>query len=152
MFSGYAFWLILGLLLMISEFVAPGLIAFFFGVGALMVGALTFFGVVSDPAWQLLLFSLISLVALFGLRRHFHRWMRGSVANQSQGEMADSQLGARVSVLHDFQFGAGQVQFRGAKWDAESGDALAVGDTAWITGSRGLILLVSAKKPEVQSA
>lgn len=147
MFSGYAFWLILGLLLMISEFVVPGLIALFFGIGALLVGVLTFFGVVSDPAWQLLLFSLISLVALFGLRRHFRRWMMGSVSDRSQGEMADSQFGARVTVLHEFQSGAGEVQFRGAKWDAESEDVLPQGATAWIIGNRGSILLVSASKP-----
>ena len=63
--ESYAFWLLLGLALLLSEFFFPGLIAVFFGLGALLVGALTLVGLVEGLAWQVLLFSLFSVGTLW---------------------------------------------------------------------------------------
>jgi inner membrane protein len=139
----YALWLILGLLLVISEFVVPGLIAVFFGVGALVVGLLTLFGITDTLASQLLMFSVFSVTALFGSRKHFQRWMKGSISDQGDGDLLGNSMGARVTVLTDFHQGAGHVQLRGAKWDAESAEPLKAGDVAWVVGNRGIVLLIS---------
>lgn len=147
MFSGYAFWLILGLLLIISEFFATGIIAIFFGIGALVVGVLTLLGVIETLPMQLLLFSLVSLGALFALRRRFQRWFKGNVSDRSGGDMAGGHIGARVTVLTDFVAGAGQVQLNGAKWDAESSEPLQAGQVAWVVGNRGILLRVSTTQP-----
>lgn len=142
--NGYAFWLLLGLALLISEFFVPGLVAVFFGIGALIVGLLTLFGVIDSLAAQLLCFGLISLVALFGLRRHCTRWLKGTVAGRAAQDMDSAGLlNQRVIVLTEFVDGIGDVQLNGAKWDAESSEPLSVGDTAWVIGSSGIVLKVS---------
>ena len=91
--SSYGFWLVLGLLLLISELAAPGVIAVFFGIGALVVGGLTFAGVIESLPVQLLCFSLVSLLALFGLRRRFQRWLRGDVSDRAKGPDAGDLVG-----------------------------------------------------------
>ncbi len=147
--NGYAFWVLLGLALLISEFFIPGLVAAFFGLGALTVGILTLSGIISTLPVQLLCFGLISLVALFGLRKHCARWLRGAVGERGDGALDDiGLLGNRVVVLTDFVDGAGTVQLNGAKWDAESDELLQVGDSAWVVAFTGIVLSVSAVKPK----
>ncbi|WP_185267150.1 NfeD family protein [Halopseudomonas xiamenensis] len=144
--NGYAFWLLLGVALLISEFFIPGLVAVFFGIGALAVGLLTLFGVIDSLAVQLLSFGVISLVALFGLRRHCTRWLKGAVAGRAVEDLDDAGvIGQRVMVLTDFHDGIGDVQLNGAKWDAESSDPLRAGDTAWVIGFSGIVLKVAAR-------
>ncbi|TVP89459.1 MAG: NfeD family protein [Pseudomonadaceae bacterium] len=146
--TGYPFWLMLGLILLISEFFAPGMIAAFFGIGALIVGLLTMFGVIETLPAQLTLFALISLGALFGLRKHCKRWMIGATSNRSQRDQDDSGLvGVRVTVLTDFKHGVGHVSHSGAKWDAESSDPLKAGEPAWVISHRGIVLTVSGTLP-----
>lgn len=142
--NGYAFWLLFGLLLLASEFFMPGLIAAFFGIGALTVALLTLLGVVETTVAQLLLFALLSLLALFGLRRHFKRWLQGTEDNLSAHDQDDAGfIGARVEVLVDFVDGFGTVQLNGAKWDAESSEPLRAGEHAWVTDHRGIVLELS---------
>lgn len=145
--TGYAFWLLLGLALLVFELFAPGLIAVFFGIGALAVGVLTLLGVLDSLAAQLVWFALISLLALVGLRRHFRRWLRGGVTGRSRQDLDDTGvLGARVEVLVDFSDGQGEVLLNGAKWDAESVDPLRAGDSAWVIKNRGIVLEVSSRQ------
>lgn len=147
--SGYAFWLLLGLVLLISEFFIPGLIAAFFGLGALAVGILTLTGVITTLPIQLLCFGLISLVALFGLRKHCARWLRGAVGERGDGDLDDiGLLGSRVVVLTDFVDGVGTVQLNGTKWDAEAADVLSAGDSAWVIALNGIVLRVSSARPQ----
>lgn len=144
--SGYAFWLLLGLALLISEFFVPGVVAVFFGIGALAVGLLTLAGVIESLPVQLLWFALISLVALFGLRRHCTRWLKGMVGGQAQQDLDSAGLlDQRVTVLTDFVDGVGDVLLNGAKWDAEASEPLRAGDTAWVTGFSGIVLRVSSR-------
>lgn len=146
--NGYAFWLLLGLALLASEFFVPGLIAAFFGFGALVVGVLTLLGLIESTGVQLIFFALISLLALFGLRRHCQRWLTGTETDRSSKDMDDAGfIGARVQVLDDFVAGAGDVLLNGAKWDAESGDALMAGEQAWVTDHNGIVLKVSRQRP-----
>ncbi len=148
LFTSFGFWLLLGLALLISEFFVPGLIALFFGVGALIVGLLTWLGIVDGLIAQLLIFSGISLAALLGLRRHCMNWFSGDSKHSDGADLDDSGLlGARVLVASDFANGVGAVQLNGAKWDAESDEPLKVGDAAWVVNHRGIVLTVSGQKP-----
>ncbi|WP_022963875.1 NfeD family protein [Halopseudomonas pelagia] len=148
LFNGYAFWLLLGLLLLASEFFVPGLIAAFFGLGALVVGLLTLLGIIESASVQLICFAAVSLVALFGLRRHCQRWLKGTEGDRSLKDMDDAGfIGARVQVLEDFVDGVGDVLLNGAKWDAESNEALIAGEHAWVTDHNGIVLKVSRQRP-----
>ena len=147
--TSYAFWLLLGLLLLASEFFIPGLIAAFFGLGALLVGLLTLLGLIDSLPAQVTVFSLSSILALWLLRRRFQRWLRGSEVDLAARDQDDAGLlGMRVRVLTDFVDGVGHVQLNGAKWDAESSDPLKSGESAWVTDHAGIVLRVSASHPD----
>lgn len=147
--ESYAFWLLLGLLLLASEFFIPGLIAAFFGLGALLVGLLTLLGLIDSLPAQVTVFSLSSILALWLLRRRFQRWLRGSEVDLAVRDQDDAGLlGMRVRVLTDFVDGVGHVQLNGAKWDAESSDPLRSGESAWVTDHTGIVLRVSASNPD----
>lgn len=146
--NGYAFWLLLGLVLLASEFFVPGLIAAFFGLGALVVGVLTLLGVIESSSAQLICFAVVSLVALFGLRRHCQRWLKGTEVDPSLKDMDDAGfIGARVQIMEDFVDGVGDVLLNGAKWDAESNEALIAGEHAWVIDHNGIVLKVSRQRP-----
>lgn len=148
MFPPYGWWLIAGFVLILSEFILPGLIAVFFGFGAILVGVLVWTGVMDSFSAQLWAFPILSLVALFALRRRFTVWLKGNVSQKGSGAgvLAES-FGQPVEVLQAFRDGRGVVQLRGARWDAMSDSVLDVGETAWVVGNRGIVLEVSAQRP-----
>jgi len=144
------FWLILGALLILSELFASGLVAIFFGVGALLVGLATWLGLISSPAEQILMFSVFSIGALLLAREKVKVWFRGSVSQRWDGDRdVLASRGERVTVVTAFREGVGKVRLSGVEWKAECEDGdLAPGDTAWVVGHRGITLLVSATRPE----
>ena len=145
------FWLILGALLVLSEFFMTGIVAVFFGVGALLVGIATWLGLISEPAEQILLFSVFSIGVLLIARERIKVWFRGSVTDRWDGDRdLIAARGERVQVVTAFRDGLGKVRLSGAEWKAEcdSDAPLKPGDTAWVIGHRGITLQVSASRPE----
>ncbi len=143
------FWLILGALLILSEFFFTGIVAVFFGVGAILVGLATALGLLNGLPEQVLVFAVLSVGSLLFAREKIRVWFRGKVSDRWDG---DQQLiatrGERVRVSRDFQDGVGRVRLSGADWKAECEDGeLKAGDTAWIIGHRGITVLVSSHRP-----
>jgi|SRR6056297_912342 len=154
MMEHYWFWLILGALLILSEFFLTGIVAVFFGVGAILVGILTAIGLIDSLPEQITVFSALSIAALLFARERIRVWFRGKVSERWDG---DKDLlysrGERATVSREFIDGVGQVRLSGTDWKAESDDpGLVKGDTVWITGNRGIILLVAAQRPAIADA
>ncbi len=151
MFEQAWFWLILGALLILSEFFLTGIIAIFFGAGAILVGIGTALGLISGMTEQILLFAILSVAALLFARDNLKVWFRGRVSDSWSGDRnLISSRGERVQVSADFVHGVGRVKLSGAEWNAESEDKLLQGDVAWVTGNRGITLLVAAQRPGPQ--
>jgi membrane protein implicated in regulation of membrane protease activity len=113
-------WLVLGLLLLVAELLTPGgFYVIFFGVGALVVGALGLFGVHLSPASQWILFPVLSLLALGLFRRPLLSLFR--IPTSADADRVDSLIGQAVVSLADMSPGAfGQVELRGAPWNARN--------------------------------
>ncbi|HLR17872.1 MAG TPA: NfeD family protein [Alcanivoracaceae bacterium] len=130
---------------MISEVLTPGVfVVVFFGFGALVVGALTWLGLVDSWAWQLVWFATASLVSLVIARRRFQALLKGDVSGASYSGDSD-MIGKRVKVLTDFKNGNGVVFFRGARWEAVADEPLKANSEAWIVGHSSITLTVSSK-------
>jgi membrane protein implicated in regulation of membrane protease activity len=142
-------WLVLGLLLMGGEILTPGgFFVIFFGVGALVVGALAGFGL-AGPHWmQWLLFSVISVGALLLFRGKLVALTRASgppsnVAGLGAG--VDALVGELVTPMDDLAPGAvGKAELRGTSWSArnDSERALARGQRCRVTRVDGLTLFI----------
>lgn len=141
----YGFWLILGMLLIIGEVLTPGVfVAIFFGFGALLVGVLTWLGIITSGTWQLLGFGCFSIALLLVARRRFQNLLKGEVSGAAQSASND-MLGKPVTVLEDFSHGRGVVSFRGARWLAVSDEPLKQGDSARITAQANITLTVASQ-------
>jgi membrane protein implicated in regulation of membrane protease activity len=104
-------WLVAGVLLILAEFFAPGVIIVFFGIGAIFTSITTWFGWTPGLSSHAAMFAVSSLVLLFGLRRYVKKWFVGHSAN-SGGMMDDDFTGREARVINALpgRGGAGLVE------------------------------------------
>lgn len=135
------YWVVFGLALLAVELATPGgLLALFFGIAALMVGALALFGI-AGPGWvQWLLFSILSVASLLLLRGPLQA--RFNVGHRNKP--VDALEGETAIVLEDIRPGdVGRVELRGATWSARTdGALLAKGARCRVARREGLMLWV----------
>lgn len=119
-------WILVGIILLITEAMVSGFIAVFFGVAALLVGLLIWAGMPSDGALPWVLFSVFSVGLLLLLRNKLADWFTGRTSGDSAGSGAeDDFVGFECVVTQGFgadDGGRGTVSFRGAGWNARAVD------------------------------
>jgi len=138
-------WLLLGLSLLLGELLTPGgFYIIFFGVGAVVVGMLTFMDWAGPPWLQWLLFSVISVVSLALFRRPLLKRLE-TVAPKHD---IDSLVGEAAVALEDTPAGAiGKAEMRGTSWTARNvgSGALARGQRCKVERVEGLMLCVRSE-------
>ena len=137
-------WLLVGLLLLLAELVTPGgFYIIFFGVGALIVGILAGFEAAGPRWFQYILFSVVSVVALWLFREKLLQLTR-SVPS----EEVDNLVGETAVSLDDIPVnGIGKAEMRGTSWNARNiGDQpLARGQRTRVERIEGLTIFVRAE-------
>ena len=138
-------WLLVGLALLGIEMITPGgFFTIFFGVAALIVGALTRFGL-AGPAWmQWIWFSGLSIASLLFLRKPLLAWMQ---AREVKRPEVYSLVGESAVVLEAVpDGGVGKAELRGTSWTARSvdGAALPSGKRCRVQRVDGLTLWIKA--------
>lgn len=109
-----------GLLLMLLETVLPGGVAFFLGVGGLVVAALRAVGIVVDPVTALMAWAFLSAGLTIALRPIALRYFGGESTIGVTDEDAEA-MGQVVTVLEPVgPATTGRIRFRGASWDART--------------------------------
>ncbi len=136
-------WFAVGLVLLIGEFIIPGLIIAFFAVGAWIVAGVCLATPISLNA-QLALFIASSVICLVGARR----WVRGmfsGFATDKQDASIDINefVGQRAVVTNAITSTlAGRVEFHGTHWTAKADEAIAEGAVVEITKKESATLTV----------
>ena len=144
MFTPAFWWAIVGISLMLCEFIMPGLILFFFGIGALTAALAALF--VPSLTAQLCVFCVASLISLFGLRRLIKPVFMGRESDVKADGYSEGMEGQMAEVVKIIKPGSsGKVMMNGTAWKAESEETLTVGQTVVVTGQRSLTLLVKGK-------
>lgn len=139
-------WILIGVVLILSELLSTSIIAVFFGVAAILVGLLTDFELLQSASAQFAAFGVFSTVLLLSLRRYCKAWFMGDTKDAYSGPASSELIGERVSVVSAFTQQQGRVLLNGVQWNALSADTLAPGDVAVITQVDGLTLTVSKKQ------
>ena len=136
-------WAIVGFVLMAAETLHMGLFLIFFGLAAVLVGALTRFGL-AGPEWvQWLIFSLVSIVSLALFRRPLLRVLR-----INERKSMDTMIGETARAMDAIEInGIGKVELRGSPWKAVNvGDRpLSKGELCRVEQVEGLTIKVAAK-------
>lgn len=136
-------WFVIGLTLLLVEFSLPGLIVFFFGIGAWVVALVCYFSDISLN-WQLALFLITSVLLLASLRKWVRTIFIGRLAAK---EYKDEFIGGKAVVTRDIAGGmAGKVEFHGASWNAEADGDIGAGTPVEIIGKDNLTLKVRPLK------
>lgn len=140
-------WFLLGFVMLLLEFVMPGLIIFFFGIGALMVALIC---LVADITLnlQLTIFLLSSLVLLLSLRKWVKNIFVGQVSpRESVDELLKEFVGQKAMVTAEITPDAeGKVEFRGTSWNAEASEVIPAGSSVRIVGKNNITLKVESLK------
>jgi membrane protein implicated in regulation of membrane protease activity len=136
-------WLIVGLLLILSEFVLPGLLMIFFGLGACIVSGICFYTEISVNI-QLGVFLATSVVSLLFLRKYLKSLFLGHVTDtQSTSENLAGFLGQKAIVKQTIiEKIGGKIEFHGTNWHAEAEYEIAEGTPVEIIGKDSLTLKV----------
>ena len=139
-------WFIAGLVMILLEFVAPGVVIVFFGVGAWVVAGAMWLGLIDSVPAQCMTFVISSLLLLFVLRRYVTSWFVGSEVSNG-GNVEEEFIGKTVRVTRAIDGGElpGKVEFKGAEWNARCGEPLPSGSRAIIVERNGLELIVEPK-------
>jgi len=138
-------WFIAGVVLILLEFVGPGVVIGFFGVGAILTAVTTWLGLTPGIGSQCLVFSISSAALLLGVRRFVKPWFQGS--SELDGEDPDDDFTGREALaLTDFQDGDGQVEIKGANWKARAKAPIAKGDVVIIERLEDLTLHVRPRE------
>ena len=136
-------WFIIGIIMLLLEFALPGLIIFFFGIGACIVALISLIVDVSLNL-QLLIFIISSVLLLIGLRK----WLRGIFfgrinAKRDLEQHLEDIVGQKVMVtkkiLPDIK---GKVEFHGSQWDAEADVEIQEGTPVEIISQESIVLKV----------
>lgn len=139
-------WFLLGVLLILSEFAFPGIIAVFFGAAAIVVAIILFAGFEPSLNLQILLFAALGVTLLLLTRSRLRTWFQGTSTTGQHG-VEVLPVGTTVVAIEDFTNGSGLVHYSGARWNAESDEPITAGQQVWTTGRRGLVLKVSPHPP-----
>lgn len=146
--SAVLVWMVIGIGLIIFELVITNVIAVFFGIGAIVTSVALQLGLIESATSQYLMFSVISIASLLLARKKLSVWFKGDTKNQGDNESSfQTDIGARTTVIDDFDKGAGRVSLNGVQWSAYSDEPLKAGDTAWVIANEGIQLTVSRTKP-----
>ena len=142
-------WFLLGLVLAFLEFVVPGVILIFFGIGAWFVAVTAYFGLTASLETQLLVFAISSIVLLAVMRRWIKGKFYGHVSDvQDLRRNLDEFTGKSVVVLKDVipDKVEGVVEFKGTTWSAVSEEHIKQGDVGIIEEVDGITLKIRKKK------
>ena len=139
-------WFLVGLVLFVLEFIMPGLIIGFFGIGAWIVAIICLVSVYIDGSInaQLIIFIIASVLSLLLLRR----WLKGIFighvkSKQDMTEDLNEFIGERVVVKVKITPKAGgKVELHGTNWEAEADEEIAEGTVVEIIAKDNLTLKV----------
>jgi membrane protein implicated in regulation of membrane protease activity len=134
-------WLILGLVLIGIEALAPGVFMLWLGLAALLVGLLSF---VIDLHWQMqvLLFAVFAAAAVPVWRRLARR-SKGEASNPFLNRRTDALVGRVFTLEKPIQDGSGTVRIDDTIWRVTGPDAPA-GSRIRIVKADGATLTVAA--------
>lgn len=143
LYNAAVIWFLLGFILFLLEFAIPGLILFFFAIGAWIVAILTFFFDVSLNL-QLVIFLGSSIITILLFRKSLKNimWSRKNAT-----EIEDEFIG-KTGKAETF-IGPGQngkVDFKGTSWDAKSDDIIEKGENVTVIGNESILLIVKSTK------
>lgn len=133
-------WFVVGVVLLLLEFVIPGVFILFFGIGAWITSLCVY---LFEPSLgiQFVIFSVTSVLSLVLLRKLILKRMTMKTV---QGSDPDEEfVGYSALCISEIGHGHnGKVEFKGTSWSASSDESIKEGQAVKIKSKNGLQLHV----------
>lgn len=136
-------WLGIGVIIMLLEFIVPGFVIFFFGVGAIVVSATLFLFDIPESI-QIIEFLLVSVLSLTLFRKkvNFLFGIRDKTED-SLDKQLDEYIGAKVIVTQRISpTQRGRIELFGSNWNAEADETIQEGEVVEVVKKDNLTLFV----------
>jgi membrane protein implicated in regulation of membrane protease activity len=135
-------WLGFGIFCIVSEFLLPGLVMVFVGLGALTVVLGMHFGYLDSLSNQFIVFFISSLIYLFSLRFLVLHFVPTNTRKEKINE--DEQvIGSEVEVIEDISAGKlGRIKYSESTWQAKAVTTILKGEKATIIGRDNITWIV----------
>ncbi|MFN8343585.1 MAG: NfeD family protein [Spirosomataceae bacterium] len=134
-------WIIIGAAMLIAELLSVSFVFAFLSLGAIVTAILTWTGILPAISEQLLCFSIVSVLSLFGLRKP----LKALVKREKSLEYSE-YVGDKATVVKSIPTqGEGRIFYRGTEWIAvaEDGQEINKGKQVVIKELDGIKLIVS---------
>ncbi len=142
-YNAAVIWFVAGFVFLLLEFAIPGLILFFFAIGAWVVAILSLFMDLPINT-QLLIFLGTTLITI----ALFRKWVKKIIwVHKKSSELEDEFIGKTGRAESFIGPGEdGKVDFKGTSWQARSADLIQAGEEVIITGNESILLFVKSTK------
>ncbi len=148
-FEVWHIWLIASVLLFILEIILPSFVVFNFGIGALVAYLVA--GLGGSPQWQVLFFSLATLMSFFLIRPALKKWAyRRSDKIETNMTGLVGKKGVVVETI-DPGKNTGRIVIDGDNWLARSHDSSVIGIHTRVVVTRVDSIVMEVKKLENHS-
>jgi membrane protein implicated in regulation of membrane protease activity len=136
-------WFLVGFAFFILEFAIPGLVLFFFAIGAWVVSVLSLF-IDLTTNMQLVVFLASSILSILLLRK----WLKKIIWTKKYSSEIEDEFIGKIAIAETFigPENEGKVVFKGTTWNAHSEDTIQKGENVVITGSQSIKLIVKSTK------
>lgn len=139
-------WFVAGFVFFILEFVLPGLILFFFAVGAWITAVACMFLDISLDA-QLIIFGASSVLTILLFRKGVKKILYSRKQNSEIEDEFIGKTGRAETMIGPGR--NGKVSFKGTSWDAKSDEMIESGDEVIVIGNESILLIVKSTKSAV---
>jgi len=140
----FSLWLGSGIFMMAIEFLVPGLVMVFVGLGALTVVLGMYFGYIDGILQQFITFFVSSIIYLLTLRFLVLRFVPTDTRKENIDEDKEV-IGSIVKIVVDIDSGElGRVEHSGSSWQAraEGDQTILKGEQVKITGRDNITWIV----------
>jgi len=140
----FSVWLGSGIFLMAIEFLVPGLVMVFVGLGALTVALGMHLGYIDEIVQQFITFFISSIIYLLTLRFLVLRFVP-SVTRKENIDEDEEVIGSIVELVADINSGEfGRVEHSGSSWQAraEGDQTILKGEQVKIIGRDNITWIV----------
>ena len=140
----FSIWLGSGIFLMAIEFLVPGLVMVFVGLGALTVALGMQLGYIDEIPQQFTTFFISSIIYLLTLRFLVLRFVP-SVTRKANIDGDEEVMGSIVELVADINSGEfGRVEHSGSSWQAraEEDQTILIGEQVKIIGRENITWIV----------
>ncbi|MGB1110393.1 MAG: NfeD family protein [Gammaproteobacteria bacterium] len=134
-------WWILGVGLVILEVFAPGTFFLWMGISAGVTGLALWLFPELNWEWQLLLFALLSVIAIAASRPWIKRQMEKDTDQPLLNQRGKQYIGKRYQLTKPIINGSGQIKVGDTLWKV-SGEDAAEGSSVEVVDAEGTVLIV----------